>query len=235
MSEAGLPSLREGYRAVVVGARGGLGRAFHEQLAADPRCGEVIGLARDSGPPLELTDEATIAAAAQAVGAPVDCLIVATGALTLDGHGPEKALGRLDPAVLARQFAINATGPALVLKHFAPLLPRQGRSFAAALSARVGSIGDNRAGGWYSYRAAKAALNQLWHTAALEIRRRHPEAVLATLQPGTVDTDLTGPYRGNRPALSPRAAGALLLDTLNGLEPADSGGFFDFSGNTLPW
>ncbi|SFD04701.1 NAD(P)-dependent dehydrogenase, short-chain alcohol dehydrogenase family [Thiohalospira halophila DSM 15071] len=235
MSDLSLPSLPEGYRAVVVGASGGLGAAFLERLVTDSRCGEAIGLARDSDPPLELTDEATIAAAAEAVGGPVDCLIVATGALTLDGHGPEKALNRLDPAVLARQFAINATGPALVLKHFAPLLPRRGRSIAAALSARVGSIGDNQTGGWYSYRAAKAALNQLWHTAALEIRRRHPEAILATLQPGTVDTDLTAPYRGNRPALSPRAAAALLLETLDGLEPTDSGGFFDFAGNALPW
>lgn len=242
-------SLPEGYRALVIGSGGAIGAAFVRQLQADPRCGAVVGLRRGDGPaeepPFDLLDEASLAATARRLReqAPFSLLLVATGALhlRLPGReapaGPEKRLDQLDPAVLARSFAVNAFGPALLLKHFHPLLPRDARSLCAVLSARVGSIGDNQLGGWYGYRASKAALNQLWHTAAIEIARQRPLAVLAALQPGTVRSPLTAPVIGaDAPdALEPDESALRLLAVLDGLDPQDSGGFFDHGGATIPW
>jgi len=233
-----MESLDEHYRAVVIGAAGGLGRAFVARLRDDPRCGDVIALARASRPALDLTDEASVAAAAahvhEKVGA-VHLVIDSTGVLTIDGQGPEKSIARLDPAVMARAFAINATGPALLLKHFTPLLPRRGRSIFATLSARVGSIADNRKGGWISYRASKAALNQIVRTTAIEMSFRRREAVLAALQPGTVRTALSEPYAGASDRLEPEESARRLLCVLDGLGSADSGGLFDHRGQRLPW
>nr|MCU0908176.1 SDR family NAD(P)-dependent oxidoreductase [Paracoccaceae bacterium] len=161
-------------RALVVGASGGIGAALAAALTA--RGVQVTGLSR-SGDRLDVTDEASIAAHLGRLEAPFDTVLVTTGALILDGVGPEKTLRALDPGVLARQFALNATGPALVLKHAVRLMPRDRPARFAALSARVGSIGDNGLGGWYAYRAAKAALNQLIHTAAIEVARTHPQAI----------------------------------------------------------
>jgi NAD(P)-dependent dehydrogenase (short-subunit alcohol dehydrogenase family) len=156
-------------------------------------------------------------------------------ALVLGGQGPEKSLRGLDPGALARQFALNAAGPVLVLKHALRLMPRDRVVRFAALSARVGSIGDNGLGGWYSYRAAKAALNQLIHTAAIEVGRSHPQAVVVTLHPGTVATSLTDGYRGTHPAVPAAAAASALLAVLDRLTPADTGGFFDQNGLVIPW
>jgi NAD(P)-dependent dehydrogenase (short-subunit alcohol dehydrogenase family) len=218
-------------RTLLIGATGGIGRALARALAA--RGDTVTGLSRADG--LDLTDEASIAARIGALAAPYDTVLVATGALEIGGHTPEKTLRALDPQALKAQFALNATGPALVLKHALRLMPRDRPARFAALSARVGSIGDNRLGGWYAYRAAKAALNQLIHTAAVEVARTHPQAVVVCLHPGTVATRFTEKYLGTHPAVPPEEAAAHLLAVLGGLTPADTGGFFDWQGKTVPW
>ena len=173
-------SLPDGFHALVVGSSGAIGGALVRALQADPRCALVHGLHRGSAPALDLGDEAGIAAAAAHVAqsGPLHLLLCATGALHVDGRAPEKRLTEIDPATMARAFAINTIGPALLIKHFHPLLARQERSLLGVLSARVGSIGDNRLGGWYSYRASKAALNMLLRSAALEVARQRPLAVL---------------------------------------------------------
>jgi len=229
--------------ALVFGASGGIGQAVADRLEADPGCRAVVRLSRSSMPAIDVADEAGIAAAADIVRerhGEIDLLFDATGALTVPGvdgqpTGPEKTLRRLDPVAMANAFAINAIGPALLLKHFAPLLPRDRRGVFATLSARVGSIGDNRLGGWVSYRASKAALNQIVRVAAIEIARRHPHAVVAALHPGTVATSLSAPFAGNRGTLTPAASAARLLAVLDGLTPADSGGFFAHDGQPIPW
>jgi len=232
-------SLNAPYRAVVAGASGGLGRAFVEHLRQDPDCAEVVALGRRTTPALELTDEAGIRAAADWLRqrAPRwDLIIDATGVLTIDGHGPEKRLRDLDPAIMAKAFAINAIGPALLFKHFAPLLPRERKAILATLSARVGSIEDNHLGGWISYRASKAALNQIMRTTALELRFTHRQAVVVALQPGTCATRLSEPYRGRAPdVLDPATAAERMLAVLDGLDASRSGTFHDFEGQQLPF
>jgi NAD(P)-dependent dehydrogenase (short-subunit alcohol dehydrogenase family) len=183
---------------------------------------------------LDVTDEAAVVACLGRLEGPFDLVIVATGALAPPGQGPEKTLRALDAGQMAAQFAVNAMGPMLVLKHALPLMPRDGRSVFAALSARVGSIGDNRAGGWYSYRASKAALNQLIRTAAIEVARTRPHAVLAAVHPGTVATRFTAGYPGHDKVV-PDVAAANILRVLDGLTPAETGGFFDWSGARVPW
>lgn len=219
-------------RALVVGASGGIGSALVAGLEA--RGAEVTGLSR-SRDGLDLTDEASVARVLGALTPPYQMILVASGALELEGHGPEKSLRALDPAASAAQFALNALGPLLVLKHALHLLLREEELRFAVLSARLGSIGDNRLGGWYSYRAAKAALNQLVHSAAIELARSHPRAILVSLHPGTVDTALSARHRGSQPAVPPAEAAERLLQVLGGLTPEDSGGFFDSHGLRLPW
>jgi NAD(P)-dependent dehydrogenase (short-subunit alcohol dehydrogenase family) len=219
-------------QALVIGASGGLGAALVAALGA--RGDVVTGLSRRVDG-LDLTDEASIAAALGPLAGPFETVFVATGALQISGVPPERSLRAFTAAAAADQFALNAIGPALVLKHVLRLLPRDRPARFAALSARVGSIGDNRLGGWHSYRAAKAALNQLIHTAAIEIARSHPQAIIACLHPGTVATGLTEAYRGNHPAVSPEQSARNLLTVLDRLTPAQSGGFFDWAGKEVPW
>lgn len=218
--------------ALVVGASGGIGAALVAELAR--RGVAVTGLSRRVDG-LDLTDEASIARVLGALAGPFDTVLVATGALELGPHRPEKALRGVAPDALAAQFALNATGPLLVLKHALRLMPRGEPVRFAALSARVGSIGDNSLGGWYSYRAAKAALNQLVHTAAIEVARSHPQSVVVTLHPGTVDTGLTANYRGGHEAMPTATAAGHIVQVLGGLTPAQSGGFFDWQGVAVPW
>jgi NAD(P)-dependent dehydrogenase (short-subunit alcohol dehydrogenase family) len=226
-------------QAVVVGAAGGIGAALVEALEQRLGRGAVLGLSRRGRPPLDLLDEPSIAAAATHVarqGAPLRLLLVASGFLHGEGFMPEKGLQQIDRDHLAHAFAVNAIGPALVLKHFVPLLVPQGRTVVAVLSARVGSIGDNRLGGWYGYRASKAALNQIVHTAAIELHRSHPEAICVALHPGTVATRLSAPFaKTGLDVQAPATAAQRLLAVIDGLTPAQSGGFIDYQGRTLPW
>jgi NAD(P)-dependent dehydrogenase (short-subunit alcohol dehydrogenase family) len=184
---------------------------------------------------LEVTDEASVAAFFGRLEGQFDLIVVATGALVIDGQGPEKTLKAVTAESLLRQFQVNAVGPALVMKHALRLMPRDRVSRLAVLSARVGSIGDNALGGWYGYRAAKAALNQLVHTAAIEAARTHPQSVLVALHPGTVETALAPVQRAGHPSVQPDVAATNLLSVLENLGPADSGGFFDWQGKVVPW
>ncbi len=219
-------------RALIIGASGGIGAAVTAALTA--RGAAVTALSRRTHG-FDLTDESSIAAHLAPLAAPYDLILVATGALELGPHRPEKTLRALDPAALAAQFALNATGPALVLKHALRLMPRDRPARFAALSARVGSIGDNALGGWYAYRAAKAALNQLVHTAAIEVKRTHPRAILCTYHPGTVATPLTAAYANGHPTVTPQTAAQNLLSVLAALTPAETGGFYDWQGRAIPW
>jgi NAD(P)-dependent dehydrogenase (short-subunit alcohol dehydrogenase family) len=219
-------------RVLIIGASGGIGAALAD--AAEAEGAEVVRLSRQADG-LDLTDEVSVARHLTTLDGEFDAIWVTTGALEIGEHGPEKSLRDLDPAAFAAQFALNAIGPALVLKHAAHLLPRDRRASFAALSARVGSIGDNRAGGWYAYRAAKAALNQIVHTAAIELARTHRHLVCVALHPGTVQTPLTRKYLGRHPAVPPADAARNLRSVLDGLTPADSGGFFDWAGKRIPW
>jgi NAD(P)-dependent dehydrogenase (short-subunit alcohol dehydrogenase family) len=232
-----LNSLPPGFRALVFGATGALGGAFAAALTAMPACGEVEALSRRSTPAFDLQDEASIRACAAAVAprGPFHLMIDATGALTIDGVGPEKRLDDLDAARLARSFAVNAIGPALLMKHFVPLLPTGERCIFATLSARVGSIGDNRKGGWYGYRASKAALNMLLRTAAVEACRRRPEAVFAALQPGTVRSRLSAPFVAGEDALAPEASAAMLLAVLDAAPARKEALFLDHRGHAIEW
>jgi NAD(P)-dependent dehydrogenase (short-subunit alcohol dehydrogenase family) len=225
--------------AVVIGAGGGIGAAIAETLESSRRYGKVVQLGRSTAPALDLLDEVSIADAAGWLSGEeglVQLVFDATGALTLDGTGPEKSLRDLDPELLARSFAVNAIGPALLMKHFLPLLPKTGRSVFATLSARVGSIGDNRLGGWYGYRASKAALNQLVRTASIELARRKPEAICVALHPGTVRTPMTDGFtKTGLEVQPPDLAARRLLAVLDGLTPGKSGGFFDHHGEPVSW
>ena len=237
MTIPSLQSLPQGYRALVIGATGAIGGAFLAHLQADPRCAQAVGLGRHTSPAIDLDDEATIAQAARQLAeqGPWHCIIHAAGVLH-GAHGlPEKRLGQLNYAQMEATFRANSFGPALVLAHFAPLLPRKERGLLAVLSAKVGSIGDNRLGGWYSYRASKAALNMLLKTAAIEVARTHSQAVLAALHPGTVRSALAQPFGGaeiGRPAVE---AAADLLRVLDGLPAQETGGFYSYRGERLPW
>ena len=160
---------------------------------------------------------------------------MASGALEINGARPEKALSQLTQSALVEQFIVNAAGPALILKHAPRLLPKDRPSQFAALSARVGSIGDNKIGGWYSYRAAKAALNQIIHTGAIELARTHKQAVCVALHPGTVQTPFTAKYLGRHPSVPAAQAALNLLSVLEGLGPDKTGQFFDWAGKPVPW
>ncbi|MGG7518383.1 SDR family NAD(P)-dependent oxidoreductase [Allorhizobium undicola] len=228
-------SLEPGYTALVIGASGGIGAAVATMLEEDPRCGDVIRLSR-SGDGLDVTQEASIAHHAGRLGEKaVDLLFCATGALTIDGIGPEKTIRAITPEAMAAQFALNAIGPALVLKHFAPLLRRDRRAIAGFLSAKVGSIGDNRLGGWISYRASKAALNQILRTASIEIARTRPQALVAALHPGTVATGLSASYSVNHERFEPLRSAGMLLSVLDGLSASGSGGFYGYDGKVIEW
>jgi NAD(P)-dependent dehydrogenase (short-subunit alcohol dehydrogenase family) len=224
--------------ALVFGARGGIGAALHEQLVATQHFRTVLGFHRHGSPPVDITRERDIVAAIeQAEGCgPLRLVLDATGFLHDAARRPEKSWHELDAAHLAHAFAINAIGPALLLKHALPRLPRAGKAVFATLSARVGSIGDNRLGGWYAYRASKAALNQLVRTAAIELARRAPDACCVALHPGTVATPLSAPFAKRVPApQAPEVAATHLLQVIERLQPGDSGSFLDWRGASLPW
>lgn len=165
----------------------------------------------------------------------MDLIFNATGALVINEAPPEKTITRLDADVMSRHFWVNAIGPALLIKHFAALLPKNRRGLLGTLSARVGSIGDNKLGGWISYRAAKAAQNQIVKTASIEIARGRPHAVIVALHPGTVATRLSDPFAGPRDRLTPEQSASMLLNVMNSLTPEKTGGFFAYDGNPIEW
>lgn len=228
-------SLPQGYRAIVFGATGGIGSAFVKSLEDDTNCGEVVALSRSSQPGFDLTDEATIRHAAEAMQGEFHLLIDATGFLSDEIIAPEKSLRALNADTIAKVYELNATGPALLMKHFSKHMPKMKRAIFATLSARVGSIGDNRLGGWYSYRAAKAALNMMMKCTAIEVARNKPESVFASLHPGTVETSLSDPFSGKRERLAPKQSAEQMLSVLDGLKPEESGSFWDYRGNRIEW
>ena len=219
-------------RALILGASGGIGSAIAGELIR--RNVEVTGLSRrDDG--LQITDEASVEACLGRLDAGFDLIFVATGALEIAGARPEKTLGQLSAQAMMDQFSVNCIGPSLVLKHARRLMPRDRRGAFVALSARVGSIGDNRIGGWYAYRTAKAALNQMLHSAAIELARTHPQMICAALHPGTVETEFTRKYVGRHPTVPAAEAAENLLQVIDALTPDQTGGFFDWTGAEVPW
>jgi NAD(P)-dependent dehydrogenase (short-subunit alcohol dehydrogenase family) len=231
-------------RAAVIGASGGIGAALAARLAEEGAAVHALsrrGAAADErlrSARIDVEDEASVARAAEAVAAegPLTLAIVASGLLHDAGIVPEKAFRQIESATMARYFAVNAIGPALVAKHFLPRMERGGRPVFAVLSARVGSIGDNRLGGWYGYRASKAALNMIVRTLAIELARTRPGTICVALHPGTVDTPLSRPFQRNVPEgrlFNADESAARLLDVLAGLEPGDSGGCFAWDGQRI--
>lgn len=234
-----MESFPSGGIALVIGASGGIGSAIAAQLAVTSCFSDVLCYSRSSSVALELTLPPSIESAAADVASrniDVRLIVNATGILEGADCIAEKTLRQLNAEAMARSFAINAIGPALLMKHFLPLLPRAGRSVFATLSARVGSIGDNRLGGWYSYRASKAALNQIVRTAAIELRRSRPDALCVAIHPGTVATPLSQRFaKSGLDIQSPETAALRILSVLNTLPPNASGGFFDQHGRPIAW
>jgi NAD(P)-dependent dehydrogenase (short-subunit alcohol dehydrogenase family) len=220
--------------ALIIGASGGIGRALKQALIEEASFDKVIGLSRnDSAHPIDITDEISVAAAAAKVSEtqiPARLLIIASGFLHNEIIKPEKTYRHLDPGVMMHNFQINAIGPALVLKHFLPLMPRQGHSLYVAISARVGSISDNNLGGWHSYRASKAALNQVMRTLSIETQRINPQSIGVVLHPGTVDTNLSKPFQGTKSVNNPHETAQKLIGVMKSLSPKDNGSFFDHKG-----
>lgn len=218
-------------RALVIGASGGIGAALCRALAVEGSDVETLSRSEDG---LDVTDPPVVASLLEGLEGTYDTILVATGILAPDDKRPEKSLTEIDATDMAQVLAVNAIGPALILRHIPRLLPRNGRAVVGVLTARVGSIGDNYLGGWYSYRAAKAAANQIVHTAAIEISRKRKQAVVVALHPGTVETSFTKAYPGHS-KVTPDQAAANILSVLDGLTPADSGGFFDWEGKPVQW
>lgn len=248
MTTPSLARFAAGYRALVFGSTGGIGAALTRELAADPRCAQVYAAARQPAPaapgvtPLafSLEDEASIAAAVAhaAADGPLDLVVVATGMLHGPALQPEKSWRAIDAAALEQAFRVNTIGPALIAKHALAHLPRDRKAVFAALSARVGSISDNRLGGWHAYRASKAALNMLVRTWSIELALRHPQAVCVALHPGTVATGLSAPFRRHVPAgqlLTPAQSAAALLAVIEQLSATDSGKLFAWDGTEIPF
>jgi NAD(P)-dependent dehydrogenase (short-subunit alcohol dehydrogenase family) len=226
--------------ALVIGTSGGIGQALADALDEEARFDRVWRASRREGIDLQidLTDEASIAAAAATVaqGPQLGLVIVATGILHDAHHRPERSFRELDAAWMAHNYLINTIGPALVAKHFLPLLPKDERSTFAVLSARVGGITDNVLGGWHSYRASKAALNMLIKTFSIELARTHKRAICVALHPGTVATALSEPFQGNVPSaklFTAERAALQLLDVLDELKPVDSGKHFAWDGDEI--
>jgi NAD(P)-dependent dehydrogenase (short-subunit alcohol dehydrogenase family) len=234
-----------GLNTCIFGASGGIGAAFVRQLQTQPDIACIYAGARsnmDRGRKVQpfsfdLSNEASIADASDSIGSP-DLTIVATGMLHGADIQPEKSLKMQTPEAYAAAFAVNTIGPALIGKHLLPRLPKDRRSVFAVLSARVGSISDNRLGGWHAYRASKAALNMIVRNFAIEMARTHPQAIIVALHPGTVDTQLSQPFQRGVPEqklFTPDHAAARMLDVLAGLKPEDSGQLFAWDGERIPF
>lgn len=221
-------------RILIIGASGGIGQAC--AIAAGNICGMMnVTMVSRAADGFDITDDGSVKEHLKSLDGPFDAVLIATGGLEVNGFTPEKSLRSIDAAAFQAQFALNAIGPALVLKHLAKQLPKDRPCIVAALSARVGSIGDNHLGGWISYRAAKAALNQIIKTASVELTRSHPQSICVAIHPGTVRTPLTEKYVGDHPAVPPATAGQNILNVMSNLTPTDTGQFFDWRGDRVEW
>lgn len=236
---------------LIVGATGGIGAGLLSAVEHRYPAATITAWARRPNAALshrarwsavDVIDDASISSAAAEL-TEVDLAIVATGMLhrkaTADrpAMAPEKTMRALDATQMMESFAVNAIAPALIAKHILPKFPRDRRAVFAALSARVGSISDNRLGGWYSYRASKAALNQILKTLSIELAVRHPMAVCVGLHPGTVDTALSNPFQGNvakDKLFSPDHAACHLINVIDALTPLHTGGVYDWKGLKVP-
>ena len=221
-------------RILIIGASGGIGQAC--AIAAGNICGmtNVTTLSR-AADGFDITNEASVVKHLRALDGPFSGVVIATGGLDIADFKPEKSLRAMTSQAFEAQFKLNAIGPALVLKHISQHLQKDRPCLIAALSARVGSIGDNNLGGWISYRSAKAALNQIIRTASIEFTRTHPHSICVALHPGTVRTSLTEKYVGKHPAVPPSTAGQNIIGVLGGLTPNDTGQFFDWRGDRVDW
>jgi NAD(P)-dependent dehydrogenase (short-subunit alcohol dehydrogenase family) len=243
--ESIMPSLRSGYRAVVFGAGGGIGGAVASQMAQDPHCGALYAISRDgiSGPQnaarlsADLTDSESLAHAAAQIAAvgPIDMIFIASGLLHRGAAiQPEKSWRAIGAQSFGELFSANATGPMLALQALLPHVPRGSRALIGVVGARVGSIGDNRLGGWYGYRASKAALAMLLRTLSIELARTHPQLSVLMLHPGTVDTPLSEPFqRGVANLLAPDESAAAMLRVLDAATPEQSGEQRDWRGELV--
>lgn len=239
-------SIMPGGSAVIVGASGGIGAALVAALLQDPGFNTVFALSRGATQgtngklqviPADVTDEASLIQAARSLSGTIRLVIVATGVLHTGALQPEKTYRSLDAAALLESYKVNTVGPALVAKHILPLMQASGRNVFAVLSARVGSIGDNRSGGWHAYRASKAALNMVIRNLAIELSRRARETVCVGLHPGTVDTSLSRPFQRNVPPeklFTAAYSASCLLSVIDGLTPASSGQVFAWDGKIIP-
>jgi NAD(P)-dependent dehydrogenase (short-subunit alcohol dehydrogenase family) len=231
-----MPLIPDSFRALVIGSSGTIGSAFVELLQNNPMCTSVTGIHRNSNNPIDYQDLSTIEVAAKALSgeAPFQLIINTIGVLHSADWMPEKKLDDLNPAQLQTLLQINAIGPSLTIQQFSKLLDPAG-SVMATLSAKVGSIEDNRLGGWYSYRASKATLNMLIKTAAIEFGRTKPNTALIALHPGTVNSRLSQPFKGQQIGRPPLDAAQDMFNVLLSLNKEDSGTFVSYSGERLPW
>jgi len=242
-----MPGFETPARAVVIGASGGIGGALAQALASRADISEVVAMSRSGnnpvgdkilhGPDIDVTDEESVSAAMDRLSQddPPRLFLIAVGLLS-DGDRlqPEKSYRHQNMSAFQRVFAVNTFGPALVARHAIDLMPREGRTMLAALSARVGSVSDNEIGGWHAYRASKAALNMLIRNYAIEVGRRNPDFIAVGLQPGTVDTALSKPFQGSaRTILSPQDSATRLVEVLAGLGPEASGRLYDHAGQSF--
>lgn len=247
IDQPSMASFGHGVNVAVVGTAGGIGSALAHELEQTAAVSTVVRLARSAGQggqtiQIDITDEASVARAATQMKESIGILhlvLVATGILhDGDGMTPEKSWRTLNADTMERAYRVNAVGPALVAKHFLPLLAPDQKTAFAAVSARVGSISDNELGGWHAYRASKAALNMLIRNFAIELARKHPLALCVCLHPGTVDTRLSEPFQRGVPdgkLFSPTKSARHLLSVLDSLSPQDSGHLFAWDGARIPF
>jgi NAD(P)-dependent dehydrogenase (short-subunit alcohol dehydrogenase family) len=224
------------FSALIIGSSGTIGGAFVELLENNPLCSRVVGIHHHSEHSIDYQDLDSIetCAAALSQAGPFQLIINTIGVLHTSNWMPEKKLDDLNAEQLAELMKINAIGPALTIRHFSKLLDSK-NSIMVTLSAKVGSIEDNRLGGWYSYRASKAALNMLIKTASIEWARTKPNTALIAMHPGTVSSRLSKPFRGEQIGRPPKDAVVDMFRVIENLKKEDSGSFVSYSGENLPW
>ena len=223
---------------VVIGSSGSIGSALIQELT-NQGFQNIIGFSRLSNPSLDLLNEQSIAQYAEFVknkNIPVSLVFDATGLLYDDNHMPEKTYKNIDLSFMKKNFEINVMGPALIMKYFLPLLDCDEKSIFASISAKVGSISDNRYGGWYSYRASKAALNQIVKTASIEMKMKNKNAICLFIHPGTVESKLSKPFQKNDLKIqSPQESALHIYKILMTSSAKDTGCFYNWDGKKIEW